>query len=78
MASTTIRVDSETHAKLLEMSAARGSTLMDTVRDAAEALRRQQFAANVAEELAALREDPDAWAAYLADAEATDVSDGIT
>ncbi|MDZ7679207.1 MAG: hypothetical protein U5K29_11710 [Acidimicrobiales bacterium] len=78
MASTTIRVDAKTHAQLLEMSAARGSTLMDTVRDAAEALRRQQFATRVVAEMTALREDPDAWAAYLAEAEGTDVRDGVT
>ncbi|MGY6501085.1 MAG: hypothetical protein ACXIVQ_09385 [Acidimicrobiales bacterium] len=77
MATTTIRVDSQTHAQLLEMSAARGSTLMDTVRDATEALRRQQFATQVGEELATLRADPEAWNAYLADAERTDVSDGV-
>jgi hypothetical protein len=74
---TTIRVDTETHARLLELSAAAGSSLMDTVRDAAEALRRQRFAHQVAAELEALRADPDAWSAYLAEAARTDVGDGI-
>jgi len=50
---------------------------METVRDAAEALRRQRFAHQVAEELSALRENPAAWADYLADAESTTVADGI-
>jgi hypothetical protein len=50
---------------------------METVRDAAEALRRQRFAHQVAEELSALREDPSAWAEYLSDAESTAVTDGI-
>jgi hypothetical protein len=47
------------------------------VRDAAEALRRQRFAHQVAGEMAALQRDPAAWAAYLAEAEATSVSDGL-
>ena len=42
-----------------------------------EALRRQRFAHRVAAELAGLREDPEAWQAYLAEADATSVSDGI-
>lgn len=50
---------------------------MDTVRDAAEALRRQRFAEQVAAELAELEKDPEAWAVYLAEAEETSVSDGI-
>lgn len=77
MSTTTIRVDSATHARLLEMSKASGASLIDTVRDAAEALRRLRFAQQVIDELAALREDPEAWAAYLAEGEATAVTDGI-
>ena len=77
MASTTIRVDTETHAKLLALSAARGTPLIDTVRDAAEALRRQRFAELVTHQLDELRSDPARWAAYLADAESTHVDDGV-
>lgn len=50
---------------------------MDTVRDAVEALRRQRYAGQVAAELAELEKNPEAWAAYLAEAEETSVSDGI-
>lgn len=77
MATTTIRVDSDTHARLVEMSKASGASLIDTVRDAAEALRRLRFAQQVVDELTALRDDPEAWAAYLAEADATAVTDGI-
>lgn len=77
MGTTTIRVDSETHARLVELSTIRGASLIDTVRDAAEALERHQFARQVADELAELRKDPDAWAAYLAEGEATAVRDGL-
>lgn len=77
MATTTIRVDSETHSQLVELSRSSGATLIDTVRDAAEALRRQRFAQTVALELAELRRDPEAWNAYLAEAEETSVPDGV-
>ena len=77
MATTTIRVDTDTHARLVEMSKASGASLIDTVRDAAEALRRLRFAQQVTDELAELREDPEAWEEYLAEAEASAVTDGI-
>ena len=77
MGTTTIRVDTETHAALLELAAETGSSLMDTTRAAAEALRRQRFAGHVTDELNALRSDPDAWAAYLAEAHSTATRDSI-
>ena len=77
MATTTIRVDTATHAELLALSTASGSTLTDTVRAAAEALRRQRFGRTVAAEYAALRAAPDAWADYVAEAESTSVTDGL-
>ena len=77
MGTTTIRVDTDTHARLLALSRATGCSLIETVRDAAEALRRQRFAHQVAAELADLREDPEAWKAYLAEADDTLLSDGI-
>ncbi|MDH4116318.1 MAG: hypothetical protein OEX04_12910 [Acidimicrobiia bacterium] len=77
MGTTTIRVDTDTHARLLALSRATGASLIETVRDAAEALQRQRFAHQVVAELADLREDPEAWQAYLAEADDTLVSDGI-
>lgn len=77
MSTTTIRVDTDTHARLLELSKATGSSLIETVRDATEALRRQQFAHRVAAELAEIHSDPAAWASYLAEERATSVNDGI-
>ena len=77
MTTTTIRVDTETHARLLALSKATGTSLIETVRDAAEALRRQRFAYQVAAELAELHNDPQAWAAYLSEADETSVSDGV-
>ncbi|MDJ0665183.1 MAG: hypothetical protein QNJ75_11520 [Acidimicrobiia bacterium] len=75
--STTIRVDAETHARLVELSRATGDSLIDTVRDATEALRRQRFASRVAAELETLRQDESAWQDYLSDAAQTEVGDGL-
>ena len=50
---------------------------MQTVRDAVDGLHREQFAHQVSSELAALRSDGEAWAVYLADAETTNVAEGI-
>lgn len=77
MATTTIRVDSETHARLHALSRESGRSLIDTIRDATEALSRQRFGHQVAAELAALQTDEDAWKDYLAEAESTSVADGI-
>ncbi|MFN3218673.1 MAG: hypothetical protein ACE367_19430 [Acidimicrobiales bacterium] len=74
---TTIRVDTETHARLVELTAASGETLIETVRAAAEALRRQRFAAQACAQFEALQADPAAWADYLAEASVTEVVDGI-
>lgn len=75
--STTIRVDLETHAQLLELSAVGGMTLMETVREATDALRRRRFALDVVAEFAELRSDPVAWSEYVAEAESSSVTDGV-
>jgi len=77
MGTTTIRVDTDTHARLLDLSKETGASLIETVRDATEALSRQRFAHQVAAELDKLRQDPRAWEAYLAEADETSVSDGV-
>jgi len=77
-ASTTIRVDLATHKYLIELSEESGDSLIDTVRQAAEALRRQRFAHRVRAELAELQRDPKKWAAYLAEAEVASVADGLS
>ncbi len=77
MATTTIRVDTDTHARLQALSQESGRPLIDTVRDAAEALGRQRFAHQVATELAELRGDGDAWKSYLAESDTTSVTDGL-
>ena len=78
MKTTTIRVDASTHARLLELSRDADTSLVATVRDAAEALWRQRFASEVMRQLNELRQDPEAWQEYLAEAEETYVADGIS
>lgn len=77
MATTTIRVDTATHAQLVALSKSSGTSLLQTVEEATEALRRQRFGYQVLAEIADLQKDPGAWKAYLRDAETTSVHDGI-
>lgn len=76
-ATTTIRIDTDTHAQLVALSRKSGSSLIATVRAAAEALRRQQFGEQVAREIDELQRDPAAWEEYLAEGESTSVADGV-
>ena len=78
MDSTTISVDRDTHARLVEMSRSSGDSITETVRQAADALRRLRFGLRIQEQYAELRSDPAAWADYLSDAETTHVDDGIS
>lgn len=77
MTSTTIRVDVTTRDTLADLAREQNATLGDTVRDAAEALRRARFARRTADAYARLRDDEHAWRSYEAEAESTSVGDGI-
>ncbi|MFN0028798.1 MAG: hypothetical protein ACKV2O_16680 [Acidimicrobiales bacterium] len=68
-ATTTIRIDRETHQRLVAISRATGRQLLDVVRDAAEALERTRFATDVNTQLDRLRQDPAAWEAYVNEAD---------
>jgi len=74
---TTIRIDRDVHQRLLALSRQSGRQLMDTVRDAANALEQARFAERVTTELDALRNDPQAWSGYVDDAELA-VGDGVS
>jgi predicted transcriptional regulator len=69
MSTTTIRVDHETHRRLVAVSRASNRPLIDVVRDATDALERSRFAALVAAQLDVIRQDPEDWACYTTDAE---------
>lgn len=65
--STTIRVSVEQRQRLRELADERASTMTETLDDALESLRRDQFYRSMAEAEAELRSSPDAWAEYLAE-----------
>ena len=69
MQSTTIRVDRETHERLVALSRRAGRQLIETVRLATEALETREFAHAVAEEYTALRAGPHEWFDYMAEAD---------
>ncbi len=77
MAQTTIRVDTEMCDRLALMGREVGATIGETVRDAAEALWKMRFARESMMQLQVLRQDREAWADYLAEADLIYVADGI-
>lgn len=77
MATTTIRVGTDTHAELVRLSREHGTSLTVTVRQAAEALRRQRFGHQVAAEFSVLRADGQGWAEYLVEVDGLPADDGI-
>lgn len=74
---TTIRIEREVHRRLVVLGQQTGRQLIDVVRDATEALERAQFAASVTTDLERLRQDPQAWADYVGDADLA-LRDGLT
>jgi hypothetical protein len=74
---TTVRVDAETHALLSELSDAEGWSLIQTIRAAADALKRERIGRDTARRIAELQADPAAWTSYLAEGGSTEVADGI-
>lgn len=76
-ATTTIRIERDVHARLVELSATNGRQLIEIVREATSALERVYLAEAVHREIEALRSDPSAWAAYIGEAELA-AGDGIS
>ncbi len=75
--STTIRVDRDTHRRLLDLSQSADLSLMEVLRRATAALEQQLFVAEAKSQMQRLRADPQAWADYLRDSLLTEVSDGV-
>jgi predicted transcriptional regulator len=75
--STTIRVDRDTHRRLLDLSQSADLSLMEVLRRATAALEQQIFVAEAKSQMQRLRSDPQAWADYLRDSSLTEVSDGV-
>jgi hypothetical protein len=74
--STTIRVDRDTHRRLLDLSQSADLSLMEVLRRATAALEQQIFVAEAKSQMQRLRADPQAWVDYLRDSSLTEVSDG--
>src|SRR6218665_2717884 len=79
MASETVRIKPDTHAKLTELAKAAGESLTDTLERAVETLRRQKVLEAVNAGYADLRRDKKAWNAWQAELAAWDqtTSDGL-
>jgi hypothetical protein len=77
MQTTTIRVDVETHRRLVALSERHGQPLGATVRLAADALDRDDLTSRIHAQLDRLHDDPIAWASYLAENDLYGASDGI-
>ena len=74
---TTIRVRPETSAGLKEIAEADGHTMQDTAGLALAALQRKRRIDRARRQLAELRRDPEAWAAYVAELDSLPVGDGL-
>lgn len=68
--STTIRVSVEQRERLRQLAEERDATMADTLDDALETLRRDQFYRRMADAEQALRADPVRWAEYVAERDA--------
>jgi hypothetical protein len=75
--STTIRVDRDTHRRLLDLSQSADLSLMEVLRRATAALEQQLFVAEAKSQMQRLRADPQAWTDYLRDSSLTEVPDGV-
>jgi predicted transcriptional regulator len=67
MASTTVRVSTETHELLRKLAAATGEPLQRVLERAVENYRREQFYAELDAAYARLQADPVAWEEELAE-----------
>jgi predicted transcriptional regulator len=70
MASDTVRVKPETHAKLKAIAAQTGRPMPEVLEQAVETLRRQRLLEATNAAYAALRDDTKAWKSELAERDA--------
>lgn len=65
MASETVRIKAETHAKLRNLADASGQSMPEVLDQAVESLRRQRLLEAANEAYARLKQDPKQWQAEL-------------
>ena len=75
--STTIRVDRDTHQRLLAFSQQQRLSLIEVLRRATDALDRELFVGEARAQIEKLKADPQAWADYLRESSLTEVADGV-
>ncbi len=76
MSTMTVRIHQETHSSLKEMARQTGEAMADILAKALEEYRRQRFLQGLAEDFAALRNDPQAWDEELRERQAWDATLG--
>ena len=69
MASDTVRIKPETHAKLKDIAQASGRSMPEVLDEAVETLRRMRLLEATNQAYAALRDHPQAWQIELAERE---------
>ena len=67
--STTIRVDRDTHGRLMRISEETGTSIVDLVRRSVRTLEHTLFAERMVAQLEAMRRDPEEWASYVEECE---------
>jgi len=65
MATSTLRIDPTTQARLRDLAHRRGESMREVVARAVEELWREQLLEEINASFARLREDPEAWAQEL-------------
>lgn len=76
MASDTVRIKSDTHAKLREIAKTTGKSMPDVLDEAIEALRRSRLLDDTSRAFAKLRSDSKAWKAETTEREAWEATLG--
>ena len=69
MASGTVRIKSETHAKLQDMARSSGKSMPEVLDEAVEVLRRSRLLDETSRAFASLRADAKAWCAEIVERE---------
>lgn len=79
MASETVRIHPQTHAKLKQLAEESGQSMTELLEKAVEAYRRQRFLEALNEDFAALRARRKAWGDELEERKAWDrtLADGL-
>lgn len=64
---TTVRVRRSDSLRLQDLARSRGTSVIDVVHVAIDALEKQEFLQGLTADYARLREDPDRWEQYVAE-----------